>query len=102
MYLLIIDLQIVDSRTDIIMYRVDSQNDNPSAGFRIRIRCFCLDTDPVFKFFCFPIRIRFQISLDSDPRQKECRKGSKSYLLEENLTIMTKDRQKMKKAIISY
>ena len=52
----------------------------------------------------------FQISLDSDPdpvsalilEQKKCRKVSKSDLSEENLKFMTKDRQKMKKATISY
>ena len=45
------------------------------------------DPDPVFKFLC--IRIRFR-----PPEKKECRKDSKSYLLEENLKIITKDRQK--------
>ena len=51
----------------------------------------------------------FQISLDPDPvsaqileQKKECRKVSESDLLEENLKTMTKDRQKMKKATISY
>ena len=54
-------------------------------------------------------RSGFQISLDPDTvsaadpgAKKDCSKGSKSYLLEENLKIMTKDRQKMKKATISY
>ena len=51
-----------------------------------------LDPDPVYKFLW--IRILEQ--------KKECRKGSKSDLSEENLKIMTKDRQKMKKATISY
>ena len=44
----------------------------------------------------------FQISLLPDPvsapgsrsKKKECRKGSKIFLLDENLKIMTKDRQK--------
>ena len=57
------------------------------------------DPDPVFKFFWIRIRIRFQ------PRfwnKKNCRKVSKSDLSEENLKFMTKDRQKMKKATISY
>ena len=51
----------------------------------------------------------FQFSLDLDPvsahvsRSKiESRKSSISYLLEENLKLMTKVRQKMKKATISY
>ena len=51
----------------------------------------------------------FQIFLDPDPvsaqileQKKECRNVSKSDLSEENLKIMTKDRQKMKKATISY
>ena len=52
----------------------------------------------------------FQISLDPEPdpvsaqilEQKNCRKVSKSVLSEENLKFMTKDRQKMKKATISY
>ena len=63
------------------------------------IRCFCMDPDPVFKFLWIRIRIRFQ------PRfwnKKKCRKVSKSDLSEENLKFMTKDRQKMKKATISY
>ena len=34
--------------------------------------------------------------------KKECRKVSKRDLSEENLKFMTKDRQKMKKATISY
>ena len=61
-----------------------------------RIRYFYMDPDPVFKFLW--IRIRFQ------PRwnKKNCRKGSKSDLSEKNLKFMTKDRQKMKKATISY
>jgi len=56
------------------------------------------------------IRIRFSNFSGSgvgfeppDPgAKKECRKGSKSYLLGENLRIMAKDRQKMKRATISY
>ena len=57
----------------------------------------------------------FQISLDPfsnfldpdlDPVSakilENCRKVSKSDLSEENLKFMTKDRQKMKKATISY
>ena len=48
----------------------------------------------------------FQISLDQDPvsapraKKKECRKGSKS--LDENLSMMTKDCQEMKKATTLY
>ena len=64
------------------------------SGFQISLD---LDPDPVFKFLL--IRIRFQ------PRfwnKKNCRKVSKSDLSEENLKFMTKDRQKMKKATISY
>ena len=49
----------------------------------------------------------FQISLDpvSTPvsrSKKECRKGFKSYLLEEILKIITKERLKLKKTTISY
>ena len=46
----------------------------------------------------------FQISLDPVSAQilENCRKVSKSDLSEENLKFMTKDRQKMKKATISY
>ena len=63
----------------------------------------------------------FQISLDPDPYPdpfsnfldpdldpvpakilENCKKVSKSDLSEENLKFMTKDRQKMKKATISY
>ena len=51
----------------------------------------------------------FQTSLDPDPvsapgpeAKKECRKCSKSYLLEENFKIMTEDRRKMKKETSSY
>ena len=49
-------------------------------------------------------RCGFQIASGTDfgPRILEQKKGSKSYLLEENLKIMTKDRQQMKKATISY
>ena len=55
------------------------------------------------------IRIRFSnfsgsgsgFSPDSGTKKK-CRKVSKSDLSEENLKVMTKDRQKMKKANISY
>ena len=50
----------------------------------------------------------FQISLDPNPgyppdpgTKKGCKKGAISNLLEENF-IMTKERQKMKKATISY
>ena len=42
------------------------------SGFQI-----CLDPDSVFKFLCIRIRIQY-----SNPWAKECRKGSKSYLLE--------------------
>ena len=75
-----------------------------------RIRCFCMDPDPdpdpVFKFLW--IRIRFSNFLDPDldpisaKIPENCRKVSKSDLSEENLKFMTKDRQKMKKATISY
>ena len=70
-----------------------------SAG---RIRCFCMDPDPVFKFLW--IRIRFSNFLDpvSAKILENCRKVSKSDLSEENLKFMTKDCQKMKKATISY
>ena len=60
--------------------------------------------DPVF---LYGSGSGFQISLDPDPvsaqflEPKKCRKVSKSDLSEENLK-MTKDRQKMKKATISY
>ena len=69
-------------------------------GLRIRIR-----SDMVF---LTGSGSGFQISLDPDPvsaqilEQKKCRKVSKSDLSEENLKFMTKDRQKMKKATISY
>ena len=54
------------------------------------------------------IRIRFSnfsgsgSGFSPDGTKKECRKVSKSDLSEENLKFMTKDRQKMKKATISY
>ena len=54
------------------------------------------------------IRIRFSNFLDPDLDPvsakilENCRKVSKSDLSEENLKFMTKDRQKMKKATISY
>ena len=65
--------------------------------------------DPVGSGVFAWIRIRFSnfsgsgsgFSPDSGTK-KECRKVSKSDLSEENLKIMTKDRQKMKKATISY
>ena len=64
-----------------------------------RIQCFCL--------LWILIRIRFSNFSGSGPgfnpdpgTKKECRKGSKSELSEENLKIMTKDRQKLKKATI--
>ena len=41
-------------------------------------------------------------SPDSGTKKTNCRKVSKSDLSEENLKFMTKDRQKMKKATISY
>ena len=68
-----------------------------------KIRCFCLDLDPVFNFFLDPepgfkfiwIRIWFQ---PPDPgTQKECRKSSKSYILDENLKIMTNGPSKNEK-----
>ena len=76
-------------------------------GFRIRIR---IRSDPVFlNGSGSGSGSGFQISLDPDVgpdsaqilEQKNCRKVSKSYLSEENLKFMTKDRQKMKKATIS-
>ena len=80
-----------------------SQSERARAGFRILIRCFCMDPDLVFKFlwirfqiFWIRIWIRFQ------PRFGKLQKVSKSDLSEENLKFMTKDRQKMKKATISY
>ena len=61
------------------------QKDLSGPGFRFRIQ-----SDPVF----LPesrSEVGFQISLDPDPRhKKDCRKCSKSYLLEENLNIMNK------------
>ena len=63
-------------------------------------------SDPVGSgfFACFGSGSVFQISLDPEPvstrileQKKECRKGSKSDLSEENLKIITEDRQKMKK-----
>ena len=59
---------------------------------------FSLNPDPIFKFLW--IRIRLQPRVWN--KKKECRKVSKSDLSEENFKIMTKDRQKMKKATISY
>ena len=73
-----------------------------------RIRCFCmdLDPDPVFKFFWIRIWFSNFLDPDLDPVSakilENCRKVSKSDLSEENLKFMTKDRQKMKKATISY
>ena len=55
-----------------------------------------------------PVGSGFKISLDpvQDPVSvqilENCKKVSKSELSEENLKFMTKDRQKMKKATISY
>ena len=48
-----------------------------------------LDPDPVSNFTGSGSGFSPRI-----PGAKKCRKGSKSYLLEENLKIMTKDRQK--------
>ena len=77
--------------------------------FRIQIRSdpvFFLDTDPVFKFLWIRIRFSNFLDPDLDPVSakilENCRKVSKSDLSEENLKFMTKDRQKMKKATISY
>ena len=73
-----------------------------------RIRCFCMDPDQVFKFLWIRNRIRFSNFLDPDLDPvsvkilENYRKVSKSDLSEENLKFMTKDRQKMKKATISY
>ena len=60
------------------------------------------DPDPVFKFPGSELESGFQMSLDPDSvsalgsrSKKECKEGSKSYSLEENLKIMTKDRQKI-------
>ena len=68
------------------------------------------DPDPVGSgvFAWIRIRLRFSNFLDSDLDPvsakilENCRKVSKSVLSEENLKFMTKDRQKMKKATISY
>ena len=66
------------------------------AGLRIR-------SGPVF---LYGFGSGFQISLDPVSaqilEQKKLQKVSKSDLSEENLTFMTKARQKMKKATISY
>ena len=51
-----------------------------------------LDPDPVSNFTGSGSGFSPRI-----PGAKKCRKGSKSYLLEENLKIMTKDRQKWKR-----
>ena len=61
------------------------------SGFQIFLD---LDSDPVFKFLW--IRMWFQ------PRFWNKNKLQKGDLSEENLKFMNKDRQKMKKAIISY
>ena len=72
------------------------QTNQPTDGYEGSQGSWTLNPDPVFKFLW--IRIRFQ---PPDPgAKKECRKGSKSYLLEGNIKIMTKDRQKLKKATI--
>ena len=69
------------------------------------------DPDPVGSGFFAWIRIRFSNFSGSGSwsgfspesgTEKNCRKVSKSDLSEENLKFMTKDRQKMKKATISY
>ena len=64
------------------------------------------DPDPVFKFLWIRIRFSNFLDPDLDPVSakilENCRKVSKSDLSEENLKFMTKDRQKMKKATISY
>ena len=68
-------------------------------GLRIRIR-----SDPVF-LHGSGSGPGFQISLDPVSAQileQKSRKVSKSDLSEENLKFMTKDRQKMEKATISY
>ena len=71
------------------------------SGFQIS-----LDPDPVFKFLWIRIRFSNFLDPDLDPVSakilENCRKVSKSDLSEENLKFMTKDRQKMKKATISY
>ena len=63
------------------------------SGFQISLDP---DSDPVFKFSGSGSGSGF--SQDSGKLQK----GFKSDLSEENLKFMTKDRQKMKKATISY
>ena len=81
-------------------------------GAKVTTRYACKQgSDPVF----LPVSVSgsgFQISLDPDFRfsgsgsgfshrsrsKKDCRNGSESYFLK----VMTKDRQKMKKATISY
>ena len=102
--------------------RKGSSKCQPYTGVRIwsdTLFLPALDPDPFFKFLWIRIRFShfsgsgsgFHISLDpdSDPvsaqilkQKKYCRKVSKSDLSEENLKFMTKDRQKMKKATISY
>ena len=54
------------------------------------------DPDPVWSGVFAWIRIGFNPRIP-EHKEKECRKGSKSYLLQENSKTMTKDRQKMKR-----
>ena len=63
-----------------------------------RIRCFLPGSGSGFLISLDPD----SVSAPGSRSKKGCRKGSKRYLLEENLKIMIKDRQKMKKATISY
>ena len=78
---------------DILTTRVSDPDPVGSGVFAwIRIR-ISLDPDPVFKFSGSGSGSGF--SQDSGKLQK-------SDLSEENLKFMTKDRQKMKKATISY
>ena len=67
--------------------------DSVGSGFEISA-----NPDPIFKFLWIRIRfLNFSGSGFSPRSKKECRKGSKSFLLKENLKIMTKDCQKCKR-----
>ena len=54
--------------------------------------------DPVFTFLWFRIRIRIQPGSGA----KKSAERALRYLIEENLKIMSKNRQKMQKITISY
>ena len=56
------------------------------SGFRIRILCFCLHPDLVFKFFWIPVSEPVSRIPDPDPRQnKNAESCSERYLLETKL-----------------